>query len=270
MPTANTKAAIGVFDSGLGGLTVVKELTRHLPHENIVYFGDTARVPYGTKSKEAIIQFSIENTEALLEHNVKMVVVACNSSSSYAIDRLKKKFSVPILGVIVPGAKKAAATSRCKKIGVIATAATINSGRYTAAVKKFCRDAKVYGKACPLFVPLVEEGWLDNKITSDIAETYLKDLKKSGIDTLILGCTHYPLLKTTLQQVMGQKVFLVDSAYEVAREVESILKKNHLLRMSSVKGKTTFIVSDKPQAFEVIAKKFLGYTIKAKVRGHYV
>ena len=263
MPTKNKRAfAIGVFDSGLGGLTVVKELIRQLPHENIVYFGDTARVPYGTKSKETIIRFSKENTEVLLKHHVKLIVVACNSCSSYAMPALKVNFDLPIIGVLVPGARKAVAATRNGKIGVIATSATIASGRYPEAIKKFKRSAKVTTQACPMFVPLVEEGWFNKNIALEVANNYLGPLKRDKVDTMILGCTHYPLLKKTLRKAMGKRVTLIDSAKEVAAEVGAILEKNALDNPRRKNGKVKFLISDKPQAFKKIARTFLGFDIQ--------
>ncbi|MBI5150716.1 MAG: glutamate racemase [Candidatus Omnitrophica bacterium] len=256
---------IGVFDSGLGGLTVVKELIRLLPHEHIVYYGDTARVPYGTKSKESIIRFSRENTEVLLRYNVKMVVVACNTSSSYALPVLRGKFSLPVVGVIEPGARKAARVTRNGKVGVIATSATVNSGSYVKAIHRCDRRARVFSQACPLFVPLVEEGWTSKPVASQVAREYLGPLRKQGVDTVVLGCTHYPLLKNVLQRIMGRRVVLVDSAREVAAEVKGTLEEKGLLRSagSRGRGKRTFLISDRPQAFEKTAKEFLGYNIKA-------
>jgi len=203
-------APIGVFDSGLGGLTVVKQLIKQLPLEDIVYFGDTARVPYGTKSKEAIIRFSQENAEVLMKNNVKIIVVACNSSSSYAIPKLKKEFHVPIIDVIAPGARKAVRDTKNNRIGVIATSATIASGSYIKAIAQERNTTKVYSKACPLFVPLIEEGWSEKDIARNIASEYLSELKQTNVDSVILGCTHYPLIKPVLQKVMGPKVPLID------------------------------------------------------------
>jgi glutamate racemase len=257
----NHDAPIGVFDSGLGGLTVVKALMKRLPHEDIVYFGDTARVPYGTKSKEAIIRFSQENTEILLKHQVKMVVVACNSSSSYALPTLKKVFDLPIIGVIRPGSKKAVELSKNKKVGVIATSATIKSQEYARTIKEFDRRTEVLNQACPLFVPLVEEGWLSRDVTEEVAKIYLSSLKKAQIDTLILGCTHYPLLKDIIKKVMGPKVQLIDSASEVALEVERLLTKMNLRNKKKTKAKYSFLISDRPQEFKKIAKKFMGYEL---------
>lgn len=257
---------IGIFDSGLGGLTVVKEVIRQLPNEDIVYFGDTARVPYGTKSKETIIQFSKENTEILLEHKVKMVVVACNTSSSYALTDLKKRFTIPILGVIEPGVKKALSVSKTKKIGVIATSATINSQSYLKKLKSFDKRVSYFGQACPLFVPLVEEGRLSGEITRLVAKEYLSPLLKAKIDTLILGCTHYPLLKDLLNKVVGPKVDLIDSARVVAEEVQRLLRVHGLEKQSATPGKCQFLISDRPQQFDRIAKNFLGWEIKSSIR----
>lgn len=256
-------SAIGVFDSGLGGLTVVKELISQLPREHIVYFGDTARVPYGTKSKESIIQFSHENTKTLIQHKVKMVVVACNSSSSYAMSALKRDYDLPILGVIEPGARRAVESTSNNRIGVIATSATIKSDQYARHIRKYNAQAKVTSQACPLFVPLVEEGWFSKPATKLIAKEYLQTLKQDEIDTLILGCTHYPLLKDVVQTTMGRNVKLVDSATEVASRVKEILKEKKLERPSGKVARYKFLVSDKPQEFGMIAKNFLGRPIRA-------
>jgi len=259
---ANRNNPIGVFDSGLGGLTVVKELIRQLPSEDIVYYGDTARVPYGTKSRRSIISFSKENTKILLKHKVKMIIVACNSSSSYALDSLRKEFRVPIIGVIGAGAQKAAVLTQNNRVGVIATSATIASGQYIKMVKHYKKVIKVFSKACPLFVPLVEEGWFTKPVTLEVAKNYLEFLKKSSIDTLILGCTHYPLLKRTIQKVMGKKVVLVDSAKEVACEVKQLLHETDCRRILKRKARYKFLISDRPQEFKRIAKNFLGTEIK--------
>jgi len=260
-----SRSPIGVFDSGLGGLTVVKALMKTLPHEDVVYFGDTARVPYGTKSKESIIRFSKENAAILLKHKVKLIVVACNSSSSYALKALRGSVKVPVIGVIEPGVKKALAVTRKKSVGVIATPATVKSDSYVKAVRSMSRGVKVSSQACPLFVPLVEEGWFGRKVTEDVAREYLKNLKAKGVDTLILGCTHYPLLKGTLRKVMGPKVNLVDSAQEVAREVKALLGELNLGNAQKRKARYRFLVSDTPAHFQKLAKRFLGYNI-GKVR----
>ena len=253
--------ALGVFDSGLGGLTVVRELKRQLPKEDIVYFGDTARVPYGTKSAQSIVQFSKENVRLLLKHKVKIIVVACNSSSSFAIPTLRRKFSLPIVGVIEPGAKKAVEVSKNKKVGVIATSATVQSAKYFKMIHRLDKKVKVISQACPLFVPLAEEGWFDNKITFDIAREYLLKIKKFGADAVILGCTHYPILKPVIGRVLGRGVNLIDSAKEVACEVKKILQEHNLARDKKHKGTCKVFVSDKPQHFKKLAKRFLGYNI---------
>ncbi len=271
MPAINKKRyAIGVFDSGLGGLTVIKELIRQLPNEDIVYFGDTARVPYGTKSKESIIRFSQENAAILLQHKVKMIVVACNTSSSLALPILKKTFSLPIIGVIHPGAKKAVEVTRNKRVGIIATPATINSRAYTKSIKKINRSIQVVDKACPLFVPLVEEGWFDRKETEDIAQAYLKKIISFKVDTLILGCTHYPLLKSVLQKVMGKKVLLVDSAQELALEVKELLENSGMRQTRKQAGRHVFLVSDQPKHFRRLARRFLGRHIQTVRRCSHV
>lgn len=258
MSSNNNQRAIGVFDSGLGGLTVVKELIKKLPHEKIIYYGDTARVPYGTKSPKSIVQFSLENAQILFKRKVKMIVVACNSSSSYALGALRKRYSLPIVGVISPGAQTAARCTKKKRVGVIATSATIASGQYKKEIQSVNNAIRVFDQACPLFVPLVEEGWSKNKIALNVAEQYLTSLKRKDIDTLILGCTHYPLLKSTIRKVMGKNVKLIDSACEVAREVKILLKETSQMNSSKKKAKHTFIISDRPQAFKKIAKSFLG------------
>ena len=253
---------IGVFDSGLGGLTVVKELIHHLPNERIVYFGDTARVPYGTKSAETIIRYSREIVRALLKHKVKMVVVACNTASSLALDVLKKEFNLPILGVIDPGARKAVEVTRNKKVGIIATSSTVKSGKYAKKIVQLDKHIVVTSQSCPLFVPLVEEGWFEHAVTYQVAQEYLADMKKKKIDTLILGCTHYPLLKGVLHNVMGPKVQLVDSAQEVALQVKEVLTRGRLLRTRLSPGQHMFVVSDEPAQFQRLALRFLGGGVK--------
>ena len=249
---------IGVFDSGLGGLTVVKEFMRQLPQEDIVYLGDTARVPYGVKSRETIIRFSRENVQVLLKSHVKMIVVACNSSSSYALHDLRQQFDLPIVGVIGPGARGAMKATKNLRVGVIATPATINSGQYEKEIQAGNPKIKVFSQACPLFVPLVEEGWLSKTVTFDIAQEYLKPLKDAGIDTLILGCTHYPLLREVLQTVMGSDVTLIDSAKEVALEVKEILNQKELNQKAKRRPAYQFFTTDRPQQFEKMMNNFLG------------
>jgi len=257
---------IGVFDSGIGGLTVVKELMRLLPNENIVYFGDTARVPYGTKSEKTIKEYSIQNTRFLLSQGVKAIVIACNTSSAIAIDDIQSIANVPVIGVINPGAKAAADSTIVKRIAVIGTTATIASKAYEKAIKQFDSDIEVYGKACPLFVPIVEEGWSNHKIAYLAAEEYLKELKKFSVDTLVLGCTHYPLLRDTIQKVIGENVKLIDSGVETAKVVKDILQENNLLNESKLKPDYKFFVSDLPQQFKKVGEMFLGREIENLVK----
>jgi len=266
----HSQEAIGVFDSGLGGLTVVKELIHHLPNERIIYFGDTARVPYGTKSGETIIRYSREIVRALLKHRVKMIVVACNTASSLALDVLKKEFDLPILGVIEPGARKAVEVTRNRRVGIIATSSTVKSGKYAKKIVQLNKNIVVMSQACPLFVPLVEEGWFDHTVTYQVAQQYLGEMKKNKIDTLILGCTHYPLLKQVLHNVMGSDVQLVDSAQEVALQVKELLTRAKLLRTRLGPSQHTFIVSDEPQQFQRLAMRFLGGGVKNVRRHNYV
>ncbi len=262
---------IGVFDSGIGGLTVVKEIIKCLPGEDIVYFGDTARVPYGTKSPQTVIKFSIENALFLLRFKVKLIVVACNTSSSYSIPILKRDFKVPIMGVINPGAQVAAKITNNGRIGVIGTAATVQSNAYEKEIKTINPGLKVFSAPCPLFVSLVEEGWLDDKVTYQIAEKYLKPLKDKNIDTLILGCTHYPLLKAVIKYIMGRKVILVDSAKQVACHVKEVLAWENMLSQDKRKARYTYYVSDESKKFAETAGRFLGQKVKLiKKESEYV
>lgn len=252
---------IGVFDSGVGGLTVVKELIRQLPHEDIVYFGDTARVPYGIKSKETVIRFSIENILFLFKHEVKFICVACNTVSSFALPEIKNHFRVPIVGVITPGAREAVYATRNKRIGVIGTKGTIKSRAYEDEIRRFDPKVKVTAVACPLFVPFVEEGWLTGDVVTSVAKEYLGPLKEGGVDTVILGCTHYPLLKNVISQVMGKNVTLIDSAKQVAIEVNKILSNEGLLNEKG-RGRLEFFVSDNPEWFSNLARRFLGKPVR--------
>ena len=257
---------IGVFDSGVGGLTVVSQMQRILPEEDIVYFGDTARVPYGTKSKETVTKFSVENVEFLMEKNVKLVVVACNTASSLGLEFLKRCFRVPIIGVIEPGAKGAVAVTRNNRVGVVGTNATVSSGAYEKAIKKINPKISVFAHSCPLFVPLVEEGWLKKGVTREIAATYLASFRAKRIDTLILGCTHYPLLREVIQGIVGDRVVLVDSAKEVAKEARIILDSSGLLNRRGRSGRHCFFVSDEPARFIKMAERFLRRRINCAKR----
>ena len=252
------KNPIGIFDSGIGGLTVVKQLMRLLPNEQIVYFGDTARIPYGTKSKRLIEQYALEDARFLLQYDVKAVVVACNTASSLAMDVLDKELDIPVIGVVVPGAQTAATLTQNQKVGVIGTLATINSGSYSKEINRLNRNISVSGQPCPLLVPLVEEGWLDDYVTILALKKYLNNLIAEKIDTLILGCTHYPLLEKTIQSVMGPDVQLIDSGKETAKEVKSLLIKNGILNNSGRVKENKFFVSDIPAKFEEIGSRFLG------------
>ncbi|MDD2856203.1 MAG: glutamate racemase, partial [Desulfuromonadaceae bacterium] len=222
--------SIGIFDSGVGGLTVLREIMHLLPQEDTLYFGDTARVPYGTKSPETVARYADEIASFLVKRDIKLLVVACNTASSVALPLLNSHFSIPVVGVIEPGARRAVQVTRSGKIGVIGTAGTIGSSAYTRAIKRLKPDAEVLTCACPLFVPLAEEGWTDNNVARLTAEIYLSGLKESPIDTLVLGCTHYPLLKKIIAEVMGPAVTLVDSAEETALTVKEILVERAELR----------------------------------------
>jgi len=257
---------IGVFDSGIGGLTVVKRLTSVLPKESIVYFGDTARVPYGSKSNETVIDYSIQNTNFLLHKNVKAVVVACNTASSIAIPDLKKKFSIPVIGVILPGVDMACKETKNGRIGVIGTRATICNQAYSKAIKELDNKIEVFEKACPLFVPIAEEGWTHHKATYEIAEEYLKELKDKDIDTLVLGCTHYPILADVIQEVIGNNVKLIDSGIATAEVVQNEINRIGFETNSGVSGNLDLYVSDIPTTFKNVAELFLGKQIKDVVK----
>lgn len=261
------QAAIGVFDSGVGGLTVVREIMRQMPNEKIIYFGDTARVPYGNKSKETITRFSKQIARFLQSHNVKTIVVACNTASAYAIDELEKTLDIPVIGVVKPGAKMASEITKNNRIGVIATEGTIGSGLYNKYIKSLKSDAEIFGKACPLFVPLVEEGLWDDSVTAEIARRYLAELIDLDIDTLILGCTHYPLIRSVIGQVMGDKVSLVNPAYETAIALKQLLKENDLLRDGEMAKDVAaeFYVSDGAEKFKRFADSIIkGGILSAK------
>ena len=260
---------IGVFDSGVGGLTVAKQLIRYLPKEDIIYFGDTARVPYGTKSAKTVERFSVENVLFLLRFKVKCIVVACNTSSSIALPLLKRSFRVPIIGVIEPGAREALSATRNSRIGIIGTTATISSRAYENELSRLAKaeflekhsGLKVIAQSCPLFVSLAEEGWLNDTITKQVAQRYLAVFKNNKIDTLILGCTHYPLLKDAIASVLGKAVALVDSAKQCAIETERVLYRDGLLNDKRAQGRLKFFVSDEPQKFVSLGKRFLGSSI---------
>ncbi len=252
---------IGVFDSGVGGLTVVKQLMKTLPAENIIYFGDTARIPYGTKSEKTVRRFALEDSFFLLDKQVKMIVVACNTASSIAMPLLQEVLDIPVVGVIHPGAEAAVRATRNGKIGVIGTAATIRSGSYRKEILRLNPELQVLEQACPLFVPLVEEGWIEDEATYLIARRYLQHLIDNQIDTLILGCTHYPLLKNVLQKIVGPRVTLIDSGVETARIVKEILSREGLLAPEDRLPEHRFYLSDLPYKFQDIAERFLEQSI---------
>lgn len=242
----------------MGGLTVVRELQRALPDESFIYFGDTARVPYGSKSAETLRRFSRENTQFLVRRGIKQLIVACNSASAVALETLEREYPLPILGVVRPGALAAVRTTKNKKVGVIGTRATIESGSYERAVGDVDPDVEVFGQQCPLFVPLAEEAWTDGDVVEQIARTYLGPLLDRGIDTLILGCTHYPLLEATLQKVVGETVSLIDTAVETVRQVEQALSAGGLLATTTSPGTGAYFVTDSAESFRRVGQRFLG------------
>ncbi len=257
MQFKKNNAPIGVFDSGIGGLTVVKHLMEILPYEDIVYFGDTARVPYGTKSEEVVKRFAFEDSRFLLKHNVKVIVVACNTVSATAIHLLKEYLPVSVIGVMQPGAAAAVNKTKNGRIGVIGTTTTIRSQRYKQKIQQINPDIQVVSQACPLFVPLVEEGLIEDEATSLIGKRYLDDLIENKIDSLILGCTPYPVLKNTIQRIVGDNVVLVDSGEETAKELKRFFKENELENSKKIKPKIKFYVSDLPHKFQEIGERFL-------------
>jgi glutamate racemase len=261
----NRARAIGVFDSGIGGLTVLKELVEALPAEDFIYLGDTARLPYGTKSAEVILRYSRENTEFLLAKGIKLLVIACNTASAVALHDIARDTIVPVTGVIEPGARAAAAVSRSGKIGVIGTEATIASGAYTRALQQLRPGVEIYTRACPLLVPLVEEGWTDNTIAEQTVAYYLESLKTSGIDTLLLGCTHYPLLRELFRRVLGPGVRIVDSASATASVVSERLAELRLARPRGM-GSQSFFVTETPERFVRVGRRFLGPQVESAVR----
>lgn len=253
---------IGVFDSGIGGLTVVKRLISIMPTENIVYFGDTARVPYGSKSNDTVIDYSVQDAQFLMKKNVKVIVVACNTASSVALPELRKRFHVPVIGMIEPGAAMALKETKTGRIGVIGTNATVNNHAYANEIKRLDPHVQVFEKACPLFVPLAEEGWINHEATRLVAEEYLKELKGHGVDTLVLGCTHYPILTEVIQSVMGGDVKLIDSGIAAARVVKSELERIGFCTNSYSNGIQDYYISDIPQKFQEVAEIFMGTHLK--------
>ena len=265
MKELDRNAPVGVFDSGVGGLTVAREIMRQIPEERIIYFGDTARVPYGSKSKDTIVRYSRQIIRFLRSKGVKAIVIACNTASAHALETVQKESDIPIIGVINAGARAAVQATVNGRIGVIGTVGTIGSGIYTEVMQQMRPGVRVIGKSCPLFVPLVEEGLLHNSVTDEIASRYLAELKGKYIDTLVLGCTHYPLLRSTLRRLMGDAVTLVNPAYETAIELRELLKANGLNReMPAPDGeeKYQFFVSDLAEKFTDFATSILPNEVK--------
>lgn len=263
--TSSRDQAIGVFDSGVGGLTVLHALSRQMPRENLIYLGDTARVPYGPKSGETITGYAIETADFFVERGVKAIVVACNTTSALALELLRGRYPVPVVGVVEPGARAALKATRNGRIGVIGTEATVGSGAYAQHLRAQSPEVEIFTRACPLFVPLAEEGWTGNDVARRTVSTYLSSLKKSGIDTLILGCTHYPLLAGAIGDYMGPGVRLVDSAEETAREVKRVLRAQSLARPSG-RGAASFFVTDLAERFTRIGERFYGASVSSAVR----
>lgn len=259
--TASVHKPIGVFDSGIGGLTVLRELAARLPGEDLVYLGDTARVPYGIRSPSTVIRYSFQNAGFLIRQGIKALVVACNTASAVSIEKLRERFSIPVLGVIEPGAKAAVRHTASGRVGVIGTEATIRSGAYQKVLTVMMEDVEISARACPLFVPLVEEGWVSGKVTRDVVREYLRPLKKSRVDTLVLGCTHYPLLREAIGEYMGEHTTLIDSAVETANEAKAMLRERGLARIGRRRGEMSFFVTDSPDRFSMVGERFLGNPI---------
>ena len=255
-------APLGVFDSGLGGLTVVRALRAALPNEDIVYLGDTARVPYGTKGPDTVTRYAMSCASHLVSRGVKAIVIACNTVSAVAPERLRVELDLPVLGVIEPGARAAAATTRVFKVGVLATAGTIASGAYPRAISACSTRIETYGAPAPLLVPLAEEGWLDGEVPTLAARRYLAPLAEAGVDVIVLGCTHYPLLVNVIERearsMMGPAVTILDSATVVAREIASFLEERDLRKCDDTPGNTKLMVTDMPRSFDETASRFLG------------
>lgn len=250
---------IGVFDSGVGGLTVMKEIISALPDEHVIYLGDTARVPYGGRSSETVRRYSAENAKALVSRGIKLLVVACNTSSAVSLEMLREQLNIPVIGVVEPGARAAVQITRRKKVAVIGTETTINSGSYEAAIKIIDGSIEVFGFACPLFVPLIEEGWTDGEVVDLTARKYLASMN-NNVDAVVLGCTHYPMIKHVIGGIL--KMPLIDSAVETAKEVRTVLEEKDLLCSGSGEKMTKFLVTDSAEKFARIGERFLGYEIK--------
>ena len=264
MSAENRKTApVGVFDSGVGGLTVAREISRQLPNENIVYFGDTARVPYGSKSQNTIIRFSEQIIRFLKTKQVKAIVIACNTASALALDAVRDEFDVPVMGVVIPGARAAVEATKNRKVGVVGTDATVQSGLYTKIIREMAPDVDVIEKACPLFVPLVEEGFKEHVVTDEIIEYYLESMRNSDIDAMILGCTHYPLLRSKIRNYMGEKIQIVNPAYETAMDLKKLLAEYDMENDGSTEAHSrySFYVSDAAEKFRRFANTVMPFDV---------
>ena len=256
-------APIGVFDSGVGGLTVAREISRQLPYENIVYFGDTARVPYGSKSQNTIIRFSEQIIRFLRTKQVKAIVIACNTASALALDAVKDEFDLPIIGVVIPGARAAVEATTNGKVGVVGTEATVQSGMYTKVIQGMNPKIEVIEKACPLFVPLVEEGFKEHIVTREIIEYYLESMRNTDIDAMILGCTHYPLLRSKIREYMGDKIQIVNPAYETAMDLKRLLEAEEMANDETTEhhSEYSFYVSDAAEKFRKFANTVMPFDV---------
>jgi len=251
---------IGIFDSGIGGLTVMKEVIKQLPAENIIYFGDTARVPYGGRSPETVMRYSLENTDFLMSKGIKILVVACNTSSAISLNAIREKFPIPVIGVVEPGARAAVNRTKLKSVAVIGTETTINSQSYDLAIKALDSTIEVLGYPCPLFVPLIEEGWLEGDVVTLTARKYLSAIPHDRVDALVLGCTHYPMIKEVISSVVS--IPLIDSAVETAKEVRHVLESNNMLCSGDELAVRHFYVTDSPKKFGAVGEKFFGHEIE--------
>jgi len=259
----NSEAPIGIFDSGVGGLTVFRALERRLPNESLIYLGDTGRVPYGTRSVETVRRYALEDAAFILSKDVKTIVIACNTASALASNYLRERISIPVMGVIRAGARRAIESTRSGYVGVIATEATVASGAYERAMLAMREGLEIISRACPLFVPLAEEGWINHPVTRQVAEEYLAELKASHIDTMVLGCTHYPILRPIIDQVMGDHISYVDSGEAVADEVARLLEEKSLLRKGDSPRTAEFYVTDSAARFRRVAELFLGRPLES-------
>ncbi len=256
-------APVGVFDSGVGGLTVAREISRQLPEENIVYFGDTARVPYGSKSQNTIIRFSEQIIRFLKTKQVKAIVIACNTASALALDAVRDEFDIPIMGVVIPGARAAVEATKNRKVGVVGTDATVQSGMYTKVIHEMAPDITVIEKACPLFVPLVEEGFKEHVVTREIIEYYLESMRNTDIDAMILGCTHYPLIRSKIRDYMGDRIQIVNPAYETAMDLKKMLEERGMANDGSTEqhSRYSFYVSDAAEKFRKFANTVMPFDV---------